>query len=146
MVVVPAVCERCGRARLCSVEDAQRGQTECRACSGRCRVLPGCSFAAKDRELFDELSLAVDQARLTGMEALAFESLLHQSIQVANYSRTFDLLTDRMPYLIPARIAIGKNAVAQRRALLMLKTILEGKLGASGDSDSSIPTISGSTA
>lgn len=139
MVVIPAVCESCGRARLHSPEDALRGQLTCRACSGRCRVLPGCSFAAKDSELFDELGGAVESAQLTLDEASAFEAQLHQSIQTAIYARTFDVLTDRMPHLIPTRTAIGKNPVAQRRALLMLKTIIEGRLGASTDSASSPP-------
>lgn len=131
MVVLPAVCERCGLSRLCAIEDAQRGDVVCAACGARCRVIPGATFAAKDAEFFDELSHAVLAARLAAAEALTFEAQLHQAILTGSYTRIFDLLSQRMPHLIASHTAIGKNPVAQRRALLMLKVIIEGTLGAS---------------
>lgn len=130
MVVLPAVCERCGLARLCAVEDAQRGNVTCAACAARCRIIPGASFAAKDSEFFDELSHAVQMAKLTPAEASTFEAQLHQAILTGSYNRIFDLLTQRMPHLTASHTAIGRNPVAQRRALLMLKVVIEGAAGA----------------
>lgn len=126
MVALPAVCQVCALSRLCSVEEAQRDVVTCRACGARCRIVPGATFAAKDVEFFDELSHAALAARLTPDEAMTFEAQLHQALVTGSHTRIFDLLTARMPHLTASRTAIGKNPVAQRRALLMLKVIIEG--------------------
>jgi hypothetical protein len=121
-------------ARLYPEEAVQQAQVSCAACSSPCRVISGNTFAAKDRELFDAIGRAMVDAKLSLPEARALQTQLDESIENGSYARLLTSLSPRMPLLTVTGVAIGRSSVAQRRALLMLKAIVDGTLsGATRD-------------
>lgn len=125
MSFVPAICLACARVALVSLTDAARGELACKACTADLRVVPGCSFAAADRDDFAELCEVVAEANTTRSEAQAYATGVQHALWSGNYTSITERLSGRLVGLVPLQTAVGKSSAAQRRMLLMLKTILE---------------------
>ncbi len=125
MSFIPALCLACSRVNLVSLADAASKRLSCATCGGYARVVPGCSYGAKDREAFQELSGIVAEGNLTPTEAQSFASQGERALWSGTYPPLIEALCARLPGLLPHQIAAGKNPTAQRRILDKLRTILD---------------------
>jgi hypothetical protein len=125
MSFVPALCLGCSRVALVSLADAQRGELLCNVCEGQVRVVPGCSFAAEDREQFQELSDIVARPTFSPTEAQGYAAETRRALWSGAYAPHLEKLTVRFLGLLPLHLAIGKNFAAQRRVLIKLQIIFE---------------------
>ena len=91
----------------------------------RVRVVPGCAFTARDAEFFHELSEIIAEGALTSLEAQAFALEVQRTLGASIHTKLLDSLVRRLPGLLPVQAAVGKNPVAQRRALIIMRTVLD---------------------
>jgi len=79
MRYLPARCEACGALSLAAEASCSYGDTSCPECKAAASVLPGCSYAADDLALFQELHAITEHVELSSAEAgelvLMLESL-----------------------------------------------------------------------
>lgn len=87
--------------------------------------MPGCSSAAPDVEVFEELSAIVAEGNVTPMEAQGFARELERALWSGAYNHLLETLSVRLPGFLPHQVAAGKNSGAQRRVLAKLKTIFD---------------------
>jgi hypothetical protein len=97
----------------------------CRVCGSRTRLVPGCSFAAADRDLFEELSEIIAHGGITTTEAEVLALEAQRALWSGSYANLLEKLGTRLPGLLPIQVAIGKNAGGQRRALVIVRSVLE---------------------
>lgn len=124
MGFVPTLCTACNRVQLVSLIDATHGGLGCGVCGAEVRVVPACTYPEHDRQAFADMSEIVAESAIGASEALLLSEQVTQSLASGDYSRTLEQLCERMPRLLPLQQAVGQNAVAQRRPLALLKTIL----------------------
>lgn len=111
--------------QLLSLAKAQSGELACARCGAEVRIVPGCSYAERDGEVFEELSDVVAEGNLTPTEALGLAQAVQHALWSGSYSAVLETLVLRLPGLVPVQVAAGRNSGAQRRALGMLKTVLD---------------------
>lgn len=92
---------------------------------GPLRVVPGCSFAAADREDFAELCQVVAEAHTTRIEAQTYALAVQHALWSGSYLPLLERLSGRLVGLLPLQTSAGKSSAAQRRIVVMLKTIFE---------------------
>lgn len=110
---------------LVSVTEAQRDPLTCQACGADAGVVPGCSFAAADREAFQELSDIVGGANLSPAEAQKYAADARRALSSGEHAQQLEKTMARVLGLLPLVVATGKSLSAQRRILLKLQTIFE---------------------
>lgn len=125
MSFVPSLCLGCWRVHLASLSAAQSGKVACKSCGGEARIAPGCSFPPAEEEAFEELSAIVAEGSLSSTEARGYAAQVEQALASGSYGARLEILSARLPGLLPHQAAAGKSAAAQRRILVKLKTILE---------------------
>lgn len=125
MAFLPALCGACSRVQLLSLTNATHGELECAFCDGEVRVVPGCSYGESERRAFNEMSDIVAEAQVSPSEALLLAQKLTSSISPGGWGRVLEQLCERMPGLVSVQQAVGQNTAAQRRAVALLKTILD---------------------
>jgi hypothetical protein len=123
--LMPTLCPSCRRVHLAVAPAAHSELSTCRICGGDTRLVPGCSFAATDRDLFEELSYIVEQGGITTTEAEAFGLEAQRALWSGAYNQLIERLASRLAGLLPIQVAIGKNSGGQRRLLAMLRVIFD---------------------
>lgn len=134
MTFVPTLCLSCSRVHLASLAAAQSRQLICNTCGADARVVPGCSYAVSERESFEELSAIVAEGSLVPTEARGYAGQVERALSSGSHALLLEVLSERLPGLLPHQVAVGRNSGAQRRVLSKLKTILEAIGTARGQS------------
>jgi hypothetical protein len=111
--------------QLSPLAKATTDALECKLCGAELRVVPGCSYAERDREAFGDLSNIVAEGCVTTIEARSLAEQLERAMWSGAYSGILERLAVRLPGLLPLQVAVGKNYGAQRRVVSLLKTILD---------------------
>lgn len=128
MALLTTLCSTCQRVALVDEKGAIAGHLGCSQCGTGVIVLPGCSFASNDRGLFDELLDVVSERNVQSAEAKTLAAEIARALQGSNDTYALlDRLTTRWPGLWPTQAAAGKNEQARRRALRLLRAVLEAK-------------------
>jgi hypothetical protein len=125
MTFAPGLCTDCARVQLVPLAREQDGGNGCAYCGAHVRVVPACSYGQSDRERFRELSEIVAEAGVSPAEALVLAHELARATWSGSYASLLETLTERMPGLVPMQVAAGGSALAQKRLLAMLKTVLD---------------------
>lgn len=126
MAFLPASCVECQQVFLFDEREASFGSLACAACGGEARIVPGCSFGAADREVFHDLSQVVRESTIMPGDAGMMADELGAALRAGAGRGLLERLTVRLPGLVPMQTALGANVDAQRRALVILRSILEG--------------------
>jgi hypothetical protein len=134
MSFVPTLCLSCSRVHLASLATAQSRELICKTCGADARVVPGCSFPASEQESFEELSAIVAEGSLGPTEARGYGAQVERALYSGSPASILEVLSERLPGLLPHQVAVGRNSGAQRRILSKLKTILEAIGTARGQS------------
>jgi hypothetical protein len=87
-------------------------------------AVPSCSFGPTDRELFADVTQVITEGVVLPPEARTLARQIERALEVRD-SRMLESLTQRLPGLLPAQVAAGANTSAQRRVLMLARTILE---------------------
>lgn len=124
MSLMPLLCPACRRVQLAAA-DAGRELPVCESCGSDTRLVPGCSFAAADRELFDELSHIAAHGGISIADAEAFALEAQRALWSGAYESFLERLGQRLPGLLPIQVAVGKNTAAQKRVISLLRAILD---------------------
>jgi hypothetical protein len=125
MSCLATLCDDCQRAYLVPIGNFEGGVPGCKRCNGALRVIPSCSYADQDQELFDELAETVAEACIFPSEAKRLAAQVTESLFGGQFGTTFEMLSIRLPGLVPIQTVVGGNTSAQRRVFRMLKTILD---------------------
>jgi hypothetical protein len=125
MAFLATFCDECQRPALLDEQKASEGGLTCPQCGGAAQVIPGCSFNADDGALFNDLCQVVAEGRLLPSECRALSRAVDQALRTGSPGRLLAELTERLPGLIPTQVGAGSNANAHRRALLLLRAILD---------------------
>ena len=124
MPLLPTLCWDCNRVLLAPVGALVDGRTECRVCSGSARVVPGASFNANDRALFDELSQVVAESSVRPFEAAGLAQELNEVCGPAPTVRC-SKARRAAAGIAAVQAAAGNRSGAQRRALYMMNLIFD---------------------
>jgi hypothetical protein len=89
------------------------------------RVVPGCVFAPADVLLFEEISEAIAEGAVSAPEARQLSRTVQQALSGGLQDGLFEVLTRRLPALVPLQLVIGPNSRAQQRAFRIVRTIFE---------------------
>ena len=131
MRLIPTHCQSCYRAALvpASAIDSN-GESSCRQCGTKTRVLPGQSYAPEDAQLFDSLQAVLHEAQLTPLNA----SQLHGELEgrVGQPGLALERLIRALPSLATLELVVSNEPSALRKAEGMLVTLLDA-LAASHD-------------
>lgn len=144
MTYVPTLCVACYRVQLSSLSKAATNDLECNLCGAELRVVPGCSYAERDREAFGDLNDIVVEGCVTPTEARSLAEQLERALWSGAYSQILERIAVRLPGLLPLQVTAGKNSGAQRRVLALLKTILDA-LATAGRTSAAYPIVSTTT-
>lgn len=122
MSFVPTLCD-CRRPRLVSSHHFTNKTPQCSICGQALRVVPSCSYAESDLDLFAELSEMVTNT-LSQSDASRWSTKVDDALWSGALDATLDALVARWPGLLPLRAVVGNNRTQQQRVLQSLKTIL----------------------
>lgn len=136
MPFVPTACAACQQVFLAS---ANQGTFCCPCCGSEARVVPGCTFADTDRELFAELAQVVLEGRVDACETRRLAAQVERALTSGSYAALLGTLSERLPGLTPVEASVAHSPRAQRQTLTMLHIILDAK---SSLASSSSPRIS----
>lgn len=65
MRLFPSHCDPCRRTTLSAEADVRAGTAKCNRCAQSLRILPGQTYGAEDAALFEQLALAIHEAKLS---------------------------------------------------------------------------------
>lgn len=117
------VCPSCCRVALTLTKEA--ASCVCVGCAARTRVVPSCGYASPDQELFAELSEIVAEGGVSPLEAGRISFQVDRALETDSFELVLDTLSSRLPALTPIQLLVARNRGAQRRALRMVRTILD---------------------
>lgn len=103
----------------------QSGPVGCADCAGATSIVPSSILAEADAPLFEDLSHALREGRISSLEAAQLSSGLRRALAAKSYDDFFELLSTRLPGFTPIQLLFAGRPSAQLRALNMLATILE---------------------
>jgi hypothetical protein len=101
-------------------------------CQGTGRITPSCGYGTADLGLFAELSEIVADGRIGPLEAARLSFQVEHSLTTHSFGPFFEALSSRLPGLTPIQLHIARNRNAQRRALLMFRSIFDALTTALG--------------
>src|SRR5687767_9073164 len=125
MAFLTTFCEECQRPALLDEQKASDARLVCPQCGGAAQVIPGCSFNADDCALFNDLCQVVSEGKLSAPECRSLSRAVDQALRTGSPGRLLVELTERLPGLIPTQVGAGNNASANRRTLLLLRSLLD---------------------
>lgn len=125
MALLTTFCQRCDRIALSDEREASGGRLQCGVCPAPVRIVPGCSFGPGDIGLFKDVLEAVVERNVRAAEARALAASIAATVGAAREDALLESMTGRFPGLLAIQVAAGANAEARRRALRLLRAILE---------------------
>ena len=120
-----ALCEGCERVTLVALDAFGSSKLCCESCKTALRVVPSCSYARADFELFDELSQTVADGGVTPHEARMLTGEVARALALDSFKACSETLAVRLPGLLPFQLVTGSNVAVHRKAIQMLRTIFD---------------------
>jgi len=126
MALFTTFCKECAAIALIDEQHARDGRLPCPRCGASVAIVPGCSFTADEQELFDDLVQVVREGALPAGRAGPMAAELAQAVRAgSDTGPLLERLTKPFPGLLPLQAATGRNETARRRALRVLRAVLE---------------------
>jgi hypothetical protein len=119
------LCTSCGRVSLTLAGEARSELCVCSSCGGKGRITPSCGYSTADLGLFAELTEVVAEGGISPPEAARLSFQVERSLATQSFAPFFETLSSRLPGLTPIQLHIARNRHAQRRALLMFRSIFD---------------------
>src|SRR5690242_5752608 len=112
MRLIPIYCDVCGRPDLAIETAIAAGLTDCPQCGHpRARTVPGASYSAEDRQLFNELAAALREAGMAPAGAAQVASDLGFPLEERGTGSGLQRLTKAIPSLALLEALVDRTPV-----------------------------------
>jgi hypothetical protein len=122
---VVTLCEQCWQVSLADALRARAEVPACRNCGITRRVVPTCGYSALDASDFLELCNLVAEGTFSTTEATHLSFEIAHALETHAFEPFLQALSHRLPGIASTQLLMARNRPAQRRALLMCRSIFD---------------------